>query len=251
MLHIFVSESGHHCFRQWLVTYSAPSHYLNQYWVIVNWTPGNKLQWNFNQIAKVSILEYASENTVCEMAAILSRERWVKQISIVKIQCSWDLFVDAVHVCNLTLKWILVKRFTKGKSYWSSYSLSSTAIDTQNNLQSDTSISRSRSCLLNHLKNIFYLNWILKCLPKTVFVIPLENNNCNNMLYWTVMYPALVWEASYSMIVSTNLPSLIRSIAIVASHLRTGIPRPITPDSIHLSFMWNWIGTSLWEVVIA
>ena len=26
----------------------APSHCLNQCWIIVNWTPGNKLQWNFN-----------------------------------------------------------------------------------------------------------------------------------------------------------------------------------------------------------
>ena len=59
------------------------------------------------------------------------------------------------------------------------------------------------------------------------------------MLNWTVMYPALVWEASYSMIFSTYLPSLIRSIAIVASHLRTGSPRQIIPDSIHLSFMIN------------
>ena len=30
----------------------APSHYLNQCWVIVNWTIRNKLQWNFNQNTK-------------------------------------------------------------------------------------------------------------------------------------------------------------------------------------------------------
>ena len=34
--HICVSESGQHWFRKWLVAYSAPSHYLNQCWVIVN-----------------------------------------------------------------------------------------------------------------------------------------------------------------------------------------------------------------------
>ena len=33
----------------WLFPYSAPSHYLNQCWVIVNWTPGNKFQWNSNR----------------------------------------------------------------------------------------------------------------------------------------------------------------------------------------------------------
>ena len=47
--HICVSELGQHWFRQWLVAYSAPSHYRNQCWFIVNWTLRNKLQWNSNQ----------------------------------------------------------------------------------------------------------------------------------------------------------------------------------------------------------
>ena len=33
-----VSESGRHLFRQWVVACLAPSHYINQHWVIVNWT---------------------------------------------------------------------------------------------------------------------------------------------------------------------------------------------------------------------
>ena len=41
-------------FRQWLVAYLAPSYYLNQCCIIVNWTVTNKLQWNFNQIQKLS-----------------------------------------------------------------------------------------------------------------------------------------------------------------------------------------------------
>ena len=77
--HMCVSELGQHWFRQWFVAYSAPSHYLNQCWVIVNWTVRNKLQWNFNQNIKLFIHENASENIVCEMAAILSRVRWVNQ----------------------------------------------------------------------------------------------------------------------------------------------------------------------------
>ena len=32
--------------------YAAPSHYLNQFWFIINWTLKNKLQWNFNQNKK-------------------------------------------------------------------------------------------------------------------------------------------------------------------------------------------------------
>ena len=39
--HICVSESGQQWFRWWLVIYSGPSHYLNQCWVIVNWTLRN------------------------------------------------------------------------------------------------------------------------------------------------------------------------------------------------------------------
>ena len=52
--HIFVSEWGQHWFRYWLAIYSTPSHYLNQCWVIVNWTLKNKLQWNFNKNTKLS-----------------------------------------------------------------------------------------------------------------------------------------------------------------------------------------------------
>ena len=50
-----------------------PSHYPNQYWVIVNWTVRNKHQWHLNQNTKLWFHENVSENTVCEMAAILSR----------------------------------------------------------------------------------------------------------------------------------------------------------------------------------
>ena len=71
--HICVSEWGQH----W--SYSTTSHYLNQCWVIVNWTLRNKLQWNFNKNSKLFIHEKASENIVCEMAAILSRGRRVNR----------------------------------------------------------------------------------------------------------------------------------------------------------------------------
>ena len=63
-----------------------PSHYLNKWRVIVRWTLRNKLQWNFNQNTKLFIDENASENIVCKMAAILSRERWVNN-SCHQIRC--------------------------------------------------------------------------------------------------------------------------------------------------------------------
>ena len=73
VLHICISESDQHWFRQWLVAYSAPNHYLNQCWVFVNWSLRNKLQWNFNQNANLLIHKNVTENIVFETAAILSR----------------------------------------------------------------------------------------------------------------------------------------------------------------------------------
>ena len=70
--HICVVELGHHWFRWWLVACSASSHYLNQCWNIVNWTLGNKLQWNLNQNLHNFIQENVFENVVWEMSAILS-----------------------------------------------------------------------------------------------------------------------------------------------------------------------------------
>ena len=66
--------------RQWIrsalaqiMAYSAPSHYLNQCWVIVNWTNSNKVQCTFNQNSNFFIQENAFENVACEIAAIFSR----------------------------------------------------------------------------------------------------------------------------------------------------------------------------------
>ena len=67
-----------HWFRQWLVAWPAPSHYLNQCWDFVNWTLRNKLQWNFNRNQFIFIQENALETIVCETASIPSRPQWVK-----------------------------------------------------------------------------------------------------------------------------------------------------------------------------
>ena len=56
-----------------IVAYSAPSHYLNQCWNIINWTFRDKFQWNLNRNLFICIQGNASENIVCEKAAILSR----------------------------------------------------------------------------------------------------------------------------------------------------------------------------------
>ena len=70
---------NHNWFRLWLVAWPAPSHYLNQWWKIVDWTLRNKLPWNFNRNSNIFIQENAFENVVCKMASILSRPQWVKR----------------------------------------------------------------------------------------------------------------------------------------------------------------------------
>ena len=54
--------TNHHWFRWWLVAWSVPSHYLNQCWNVVNWTPRNQLQWNRNRDSYIFFQENAFEN---------------------------------------------------------------------------------------------------------------------------------------------------------------------------------------------
>ena len=53
-----------------------PSHYLNQYWNFVNWTLGNKLQWNFNQNWYICIQEIALDYFILKNGQNLSRSQY-------------------------------------------------------------------------------------------------------------------------------------------------------------------------------
>ena len=73
LMHICVTNLGHHWFRWWLVAWSAPSHCLNQCCVIVNLTLGSKLgskQSNCIQNLNIFIQDNAFENILWKMAAI-------------------------------------------------------------------------------------------------------------------------------------------------------------------------------------
>ena len=52
--HVCIGELSLHWFLEWLVACSASSHYMNQWWLFVNWTIKNTLQWNSNQNTKFS-----------------------------------------------------------------------------------------------------------------------------------------------------------------------------------------------------
>ena len=102
------------------IVWTAPSHYLNHCWNIVNWTLGNKLQWNFNRNSNIFIQENAFENVVCKMASIclglnvlneclyqhtwvntsltpLYANMWIKRFSVL-IECCSEGVVKCVHL---------------------------------------------------------------------------------------------------------------------------------------------------------
>ena len=75
----------HICFSKLTIigsvnTWTAPSHYLNQCWNIVNWTLRNKLQWNYSLNSNIFFQKNALENVVCIIVSISSRPQWVKQL---------------------------------------------------------------------------------------------------------------------------------------------------------------------------
>ena len=78
-------------------TGSVPSHYLNQWWLIINWTLRNKLQRNFDQNATIFIQENPFENIICKMSVILYRPQGICLASgdnscLYQYQESWYIF---------------------------------------------------------------------------------------------------------------------------------------------------------------
>ena len=101
--------TNHHWFRLWLIAWSAPSHYLNPWWNIVNCTLRSKLKWNFIRNSNIFIQQNALENVVCEMVSILSRPKCVNALqSCYRGCCHILLFTTNDDV----IKW---KRFPR---YW-------------------------------------------------------------------------------------------------------------------------------------
>ena len=98
---------------------SAPSHYLNQSWNIVNLTLTNKLQWNSN----IFIQENAFERIVCEMTAILprpqsvnSQEAHISEMLIQVQQFSWKkmrfkcYLQNIIHFVSASMCWRVLFR---------------------------------------------------------------------------------------------------------------------------------------------
>ena len=77
VLHICIGELGHHWFRQWCVACSAPSHYLNQCWLIVNWTPGKKFSVKFESEFYHFLSRKFIRRCCLPNGGHLSKGRWV------------------------------------------------------------------------------------------------------------------------------------------------------------------------------
>ena len=67
--HVCFCGLCHHFFRQWLILYSMPSHYLNQSCHLGNWTRLSKCQrWSFVKLIKICKYPFTNpfQNFVCK-----------------------------------------------------------------------------------------------------------------------------------------------------------------------------------------
>ena len=65
----------HHWLRFCFFACMTLSHYLNNCWLVVNWTFSNSIWWNFCWIAMISIQENIFVNVFSKIAAILSQSQ--------------------------------------------------------------------------------------------------------------------------------------------------------------------------------
>ena len=65
-----ISGPGLPSIRYGFGVYSAPSHYLRDWWFIVNWLNGNNVQSNLNKNKNILIDENEFENVVCKRLLI-------------------------------------------------------------------------------------------------------------------------------------------------------------------------------------
>ena len=110
--------SNHHWFRRWLVACSAPSHYLNKCWNVVNWTLKDKLHWNFNLNPLILIQENVFENVVLKTAAILPRPLPGFKIALSQHCHHLTLTVLQSAHQRFSFKWTVTEKFTPIAYLW-------------------------------------------------------------------------------------------------------------------------------------
>ena len=111
-----VTEPGQHWFRSWHVTFSTPSHHLEQCLVIMNWTHRNTLQWNLNKIYYFSLkkmhLKMLSERYLSYVQASISPHWGHEKMATIFL---WMSFLNAFSSIK-----ILVYQF---KFHWNLFAI--------------------------------------------------------------------------------------------------------------------------------
>ena len=101
--HICVSKLAS-IVSDWLVTWPAPSHYLNQCWNIVNGTLRNKLQWNPKRNSYIFIQEMHLKMSsgkwrpFCPGLNVLTHWVWDKMVSIWRKPFSLNNYLSSIKI---------------------------------------------------------------------------------------------------------------------------------------------------------
>ena len=104
--HIYVSELDQQWLRLWLVACSAPSHYLNQCCLVVNWIARNKFQWNVNRNYYIFIQENGLENKSAKFRIFcLGLSVFIGDWLSIKQLLIWFMFPVCVNFRYLRMLW--------------------------------------------------------------------------------------------------------------------------------------------------
>ena len=107
-----VKHLGQHWFSSWL--FIAPSHFLNQWWLIFIWTNKNKFQRDTNIFNQGD----AFENVVCNMSTISFRPQCPKRLHVRPIvhcwQWSWTKIFNILYGDKWRLSGSTSSCYTKG-----------------------------------------------------------------------------------------------------------------------------------------
>ena len=102
-----------HWYRKWMGADQATSHHLNQDGNIVNWTLGNKLQWNFHRNSHIFIHANTFENFVWK------RRPYFLRLNVLILHYN-DVTMDAIasQITSLTITQTQIKENIKAPRYW-------------------------------------------------------------------------------------------------------------------------------------
>ena len=157
---------------------SPPSHFLNQWWNIVNLTLRNTLQWNVYRNTYIFIQENAFENVVRISAAILSRPQCV--------QYSWfACFMPSHHSMHYSVR--QVKRNWHATANISGYRPDKFSVFTFDTMTSDWLLRHNTINFDNdRVMDGYWYAWALSDQREYIRKTVIKQDVRNNILIWNV-----------------------------------------------------------------